>query len=182
MKKIILASGILVAASSIQFVQASTGNINFTGGLTTATCSINGGGGSDLDIDLGLVSINDLNDGSAAAGANTRITVDIDCTAATGLSNVYMNFDPRSGSGQDSRDSRLLKTEGDATGVGIGLINGANQILDMRAGDTITEPLTVAADGTARASLDLRAAYVVNGDPVVAGEANATLPFTFTYD
>lgn len=93
-----------------------------------------------------------------------------------------MNFDPRSGSGQDSRDSRLLKTVGDATGVGIGLINGANQILDMRAGDTITEPLTVAADGTARASLDLRAAYVVNGDPVVAGEANATLPFTFTYD
>lgn len=186
MKKILLASGILVAASSIQFVQASTGNINFTGGLTTATCSINGGGGSDLDVDLGLVSIDDLNDGSAAAGANTRITVDIDCTAATGLSNVYMNFDPRSGSGsgsgQDSRDSRLLKTEGDATGVGIGLINGANQILDMRAGDTITEPLTVAADGTARASLDLRAAYVVNGDPVVAGEANATLPFTFTYD
>lgn len=182
MKKTILASSVLAAVSFTQLTQASTGSINFTGALTAATCTINGGTSKDLDVDMGTVSIDDLNNGSSDAGANTRITVDIDCTTATGLTNIYMNFDPRSGSGQDPKDSRLLKTTGTATGVGIGLIDKTNKILDLKAGETITEPLDVQPDGKGRASLDLRVAFVKNGNPLVAGDANATLPFTFTYD
>ncbi|AZE56845.1 hypothetical protein C4K03_4707 [Pseudomonas synxantha] len=112
----------------------------------------------------------------------TGINLDIDCTGAGGLNTVVMNFAPRSGSGLDVDDSRLLKlTPGGASGVGIALINDANAIVDLGAAETVKAALVAGAGGVATAQLNMRAAYIKTSTPVV-GVANATMPFTFSYE
>ncbi|MGY2138905.1 fimbrial protein [Pseudomonas reactans] len=190
MKNLVLVSSILAVASFSQLSQAKTGDINFTGNLTAATCDISGGGGggtgNNIEVAMGTVSIRDIGTGvSGDFGAETGINLDIDCTGAGGFTNVVMNFAPRSGSGLDTDDSRLLKLAAaagstGASGVGIALINDSNQILDLGAAETVKGALDTS--GTpATAKINLRAAYIKTTTPA-AGIANATMPFTFSYE
>lgn len=185
MKKLILVSSLLAAASVSQVSQAKTGDINFTGELTAVTCTVSGGSGggtgNDINVAMGKVSIRDLGTGvSGDFGAETSANVDIDCTGAGGLTTAIMNFSPRSGSGLDLDDSRLLQlTSGGATGVGIALINDANNIIDLGSAETIEAPLTTGA--TATATFNMRAAYIKTATTPTAGVANATMPFTISH-
>jgi len=186
MKKLILVSSIIAVTSFMQLSQAKTGDINFTGSLTAATCSATAPGSTanNINVPMGIVSIADLEDGSTGqASTTTQLQLDINCTGATDLSNAHMSFDPVSGSGLDADDTRLLKINtGGATGVGIALLDSSDTILNLGAGDRLTTALIVDGTGAATAKLDLRAAYIKNGTPLAAGTANANMPFTFIYD
>lgn len=193
MKKLVLVSSILTALSFAQLSQAKTGDISFTGNLTAATCSVSGGGGggedagNDISVAMGSISTADLGDGTSGDfGTETGINLDLDCTGAGGFTTVVMGFAPRSGSGLDADDTRLLALTGAgdagiATGVGIGLINDSNAIIDLGAAETVKSALVVSG-ATATAHMNLRAAYIKNGATIAAGTANATMPFTFSYE
>ena len=186
MKKLFLATSVIAATSFMQLSQAKTGDINFTGSLTAATCSATAPGSTanNINVPMGIVSIADLEDGSnGQASTTTQLKLDINCTGATSLTNVHMSFDPTGGSGLDADDTRLLMIDtGGATGVGIALLDSSDKILNLGAGDRMSAPLTVDGTGAATAKLDLRAAYIKNGTALTAGVANASMPFTFIYD
>lgn len=187
MKKLVLVSSILAAASFAQLSQAATGDINFTGELTAATCTVTGGSGgtaNDIDVPMGIVSIADLGDGiSGNFGVETGINMDIDCAGAGGLNTVVMNFAPRSGSGIDPVDNRLLQLDaGGATGVGIALINDNNDIVNLGAAETVKAALVAGTGGAATAKLNLRASYIKTATTPTFGDANATMPFTLSYE
>lgn len=198
-KKIALAAVAAMAASS---VMAEGGTINFSGEIVTASCSISSGAGAsvtggagarNVEVKLGKVSSDAIGtgaDGQIAAGTNINLNLDCGNTADK-LTTVKVRFDPNGGSGVDPKNVYLLKTTGTAEGVGIGIYDLNNKLLNLAANESFDAQLVKttkpgAAEGDPEivnysAKLALRAAYVKNGDPVKAGEANGTLPFTLTY-
>lgn len=167
------------------------GKIEFTGEIISGSCTVTGAGsGNSVPVDLGRVlksTITDAGVGNKVTGV--PITMNLDCSnSSTGLQTVKFKFSPTSGgSGIDTVDSRLLKTTGAATGVGIGLYDGSNQLINLSAGQEYTAALTAAAGGTGgvnkyTATMNMSASYVSNGATLEVGAANGTLPFTLTYD
>lgn len=189
-----------IAAAAVSFAaagsaMASDGTISFTGAITTASCSLTGGAGADvgsngkdIKVNLGTVSadsIGNIAGGGVAAG--TQINLNLDCgNTGTGLKMVKMKFDPATGSGLDGHNNQLLKVAGDAEGVGIGLYDSNNKLLNLAANETFDAPLVKGGTEEApsyTAALNLRAGYVANGaKDIKAGTANGTLPFTLTYE
>lgn len=190
-KKILAASicGVLTSSAI-----AADGVINFTGEITAVTCSIKAGAGTTVTgapgsqivaVSLGKVSIDSLSHaGPGNSAANTVINLLLDCgNTATGLSAVHVKFDPLSGSGIDLHDNKLLKVNGTAQGVGVGIYNSDNTLLNLSANDMIDAPLDSGSgmDATTTATISMRATYVANGEKIAPGTANANLPFTLTY-
>ncbi|WP_204383109.1 fimbrial protein [Pseudomonas sp. NFPP19] len=182
----ITASG-LVASSAM----AADGTINFTGEISSVSCSITAGGGTGgggaqtITVPLGKVSIDSIKTPAEGTIASTvRINLNLDCgSTGSGLSTVDMKFDPAAGSGIDLKDPRLLKTLGAGKGVGIAIYNENNQIINMSANEIISGTLTQSppSTGTYKSSISLRAGYVANAEDFVAGKADGTLPFSLTY-
>ncbi|WP_260436074.1 fimbrial protein [Burkholderia sp. Bp9143] len=185
-------AGLFAAGSAM----AADGTINFTGNITAASCSITGGAGTnvtgqkgkqDIAVNLGTVSADSIG-GTAGHGiaGGTSINLSLDCgSTATDLTLVKMKFDPLAGSGIDGKNNKLLKVAGTAKGVGIGLYDDSNNLLNLAANETVNAPLVkggTAETPTYTAALNMRAGYVANGDTVEAGTANGTLPFTLSYE
>lgn len=176
---------------------AADGTINFTGNITAASCSITGGAGTnvtgekgkqDIAVNLGTVSADSVG-GTAGHGiaGGTSISLNLDCgNTATDLTLVKMKFDPLAGSGIDGKNNKLLKISGSAKGVGIGLYDDNNNLLNLAANETINAPLVKGGTEAApvyTAALNMRAGYVANGEAAIgAGTANGTLPFTLSYE
>lgn len=196
MKKLFLSSSILAATSLFSLAYATSGTIQFTGQLTAASCTVNGGGGGStpiaIPVNLGTIAIGDLSDGNGSSfGNTTTIPIKIECSDAGGLNSVAMQFSPSTGSGVDPVDGRLLKiTAGGAKGVGIGIINSDDTLIDMSGtAKSLSVPLVMSggpapAPETGTADIVLRAAYIKAAAPgaaTTAGPANGTLPFILTY-
>lgn len=185
-----LAAAAALAFSFVQPAAAADGTINFTGQIVATTCDLTAGAGTNItaranqsiNVDLGKVSTNAVGAGDTAITAATPINVKLDCSDSTGLTSVDMRFDPSAGSGIDAKNPSLLAVTGGAKGVGIGLYDESNKLLNLAAGDAISAPLTTNPDDdTVTAQMHLRARYVANGDAVTAGQANGQLPFTLIY-
>ena len=173
----------LISAANI--AGASSGTITFEGKITSATCQVTGsngasGSGQAINVKLGTVSADALTTaGQVASG--TALSMELDCKDLDKLKTVSIAFDALGGSGIDSSNPSLLKVAaGGATGVGIGLFDKNNQMLNLSANPVITEDLTITS-ATGIAKMQLRAGYVANGAAVKPGAANGTLPFTVTY-
>ncbi|HEK1766275.1 TPA: type 1 fimbrial protein [Pseudomonas putida] len=179
----------LLANSAI----AADGTINFTGEILAASCSATAGAGTtvagekgnqNIDVALGKVSMDSLG-GTNGITAGSAININLDCgNTAAGLTTVLVQFDPMSGSGVDAKKNSLLKTTGTAKGVGIGIFNADNTPVNLGANEFFAAPLVVTGkdlDAKYTAALNMRAGYVANGDTLVPGTANGTLPFTLTY-
>lgn len=185
MIKQLLATSVICAFATS--AMAADGTINFTGEITSASCVVSPGAGTVgekqvIDVNLGKVSMDSLGSGgSTGIVAGTSINLNLDCgNTGDGLSTVSINFDPLSGTGIDPSNSSLLKTQGTAKGVGIGLYNTDNTLLNLSGNQSFDSALVHEGDKYT-AKLNLRAAYVANGETVVAGPATGTLPFTLTY-
>lgn len=185
-----------IAVGFSSLVSAADGVINFTGSITAASCSVTAGAGTSvggqagsqtITVAMGAVSTDSLGDSRAAniVGAKT-VNLNLDCGGtANGLSSVKLQFDPASGSGIDTNNNALLKTTGNATGVGIGLYNSSNELINLSGNGNVVGqlvPTGSAPNITYSANLNLRAAYVANGQTLAAGTANGTLPFTLIYE
>lgn len=172
---------------------AADGTINFTGEIIAASCKIAPGAGTSvgganaIDVNLGKVSTDSLGagaGGSIVGGKSINLNLDCGGTAA-GLKSVKLQFDPSSGSGVDSGNVSLLKVTGGAEGVGIGLYNSSNKLVNLGANETIDGDLVKTGEAGKEqytAKLNLRAGYVANGAEFKAGKAEGTLPFTLTYE
>lgn len=188
-KTLMLASAILALTNQ---AMAADGTINFTGEIVAASCVASAGAGTSVggiagqqtvDVNLGKVSMDSLG-GTAGQGivGGKAINLNLDCgNTAAGLNSVKLNFDPLAGSGIDTKNNSLLKTVGEATGVGIGIYNADNQLISLAANEIITSALIEDGDNYS-ANLNMRAAYVANGDKIMPGSANGTLPFTLSYE
>ncbi|NNB46833.1 fimbrial protein [Pseudomonas chlororaphis] len=172
---------------------AADGTINFTGDIVAASCKIGEGTGTPvgegnaINVNLGKVSTDSLGGGAGGSIVGGKsINLNLDCGGtAEGLKSVKLQFDPSSGSGVDSSNVSLLKVTGGAEGVGIGLYNSSNKLVNLGANETIDGdlvPTTVDDKTTYSAKLNLRAGYVANGAPFKAGKADGTLPFTLSYE
>lgn len=207
MSKSLLGLSVLILAGASGSAMAADGAIKFTGEIIASSCTMkpgNGGtpeaAGKILAIDLGKVGADSLSVGGGQGniGAAKNIDIQLDCGGVpNGLKNVHLSFKPSDGVGAETgtgvvgNDRRLLAVTGGATGVGIGVFDSANELLNL--GDPLTQisgALDVQNIGTVEepkykgtANLALRAAYVkVGADPVVPGVANGYLPFQLSYD
>lgn len=187
MKKLKTIMAACAVCASTSTAMAADGTINFTGEIVAASCTVTGGAGTEvngtsIDVGLGKVSISSLTTaGAGVAVGGTLINLSLDCAAA-GVTKVKFNFDPMSGSGIDASNNSLLKTDGVARGVGIGLYDESNQLINLSANQAYVAELTDAGAGNFTAELRMRASYVANGATLVVGSANGTLPFSMTYE
>lgn len=186
-----------LAGAAANSAMAADGKINFTGEIIAASCEMlpGSGGGTVTDpknitVDLGSVSkdalANSGGSGNIVAAKNINLVLDCANTSA-GLTTVHLSFQPAAsgGSGLDLSDSRLLGVVGGAGGVGIGLFDQNNQLLDLHNPSLkVSGTLTLApGNSTGTANLSLRAAYVANGLPTITeGPANGVLPFSLSYE
>lgn len=192
--KFLLLTSALCSLANV--AMAADGTINFTGEIIAASCvassgagtSVGGGvGNQTVDVNLGKVSMDSIA-GAAGGGiaAGKSINLNLDCgNTAAGLTTVRLGFDPMAGSGIDENNNSLLKISGTATGVGIGMYDNNNQLINLSANEDYSAALVATGEGDETqysANLNMRAAYVANGDTLGAGTANGTLPFTLTYE
>jgi len=194
MSKLLLVTSAVFALANNAL--AADGTINFTGEIIAASCVASAGAGTTtggsageqiIDVNMGKVSLDSL--GGAAGGgiaAGKSINLNLDCgNTAAGLTTVKFGFDPMAGSGIDEKNNSLLKTSGTAKGVGIGMYDSNNQLINLSANEAYSAALVSTGEGeTAKynASLSMRAAYVPNGAELAVGTANGTLPFTLSYE
>ncbi|MNY86346.1 Fimbrial subunit type 1 precursor [compost metagenome] len=190
MKKLKTIMAACAACALTSTAMAADGTINFTGEIVAASCTVTGGAGTEvngtsIDVGLGKVSISSLTTaGAGVAVGGTLINLSLDCAAA-GVTKVKFNFDPMSGSGIDASNNSLLKTDGVARGVGIGLFDESGQLINLSANQAYVADLTSAGPskpGQFTAELRMRASYVANGADLEAGTATGTLPFSMTYE
>ena len=170
---------------------ANNGKLIFTGTLTNISCDVGPGVGTspgnnpgEIAVDLGNVSFSDI--GTSAQNrleTATPIQLLVNCSAGADQYNlVKMRFAARNGSGLDNNDAKLLRTTGAADGVGIGLLNAANQIMDLGGTETIDKPLIKDGAGGATAELNFGAVYVLNGTTTNPGNADGFMPFVLDYE
>lgn len=208
MSKSLLGLSVLILAGASGSAMAADGTIKFTGEIIASSCTMSDGTNAPgsakdklLTIDLGKVGADALSEGGGQGniGAAKNIDIVLDCKGTPeGLTNVHLSFKPDGGSGAETGtgtvavgNTKLLAVTGGATGVGIGVFDSNNVLLDLNNPlPQISGKLDVKNIGTVEApqykgiaNLALRAAYVKAGpDPVVPGVANGYLPFQLSYD
>lgn len=188
--KTIMAACAACALTSTAMAADPDGKIVFTGEIISGSCEVTGAGaGNSVPVKLGKVLKSTITDaGTGGKAASVPITMELDCSnSSAGLTTVKFKFDPSSGSGIDTNNNKLLKTTGTATGVGIGLYDGSNQLINLSDSSKEYSAALTAAGGTGgdnkyTATMSMSASYVGNGATLEVGAANGTLPFTLTYD
>jgi type 1 fimbria pilin len=169
---------------------ANNGKLVFNGTLTNISCAVGPGAGvgagpnGDINVDMGNVSFSDIGASSESKLATaTPIQLLVNCSAGVEqYDTVKMRFVARSGSGLDNNDSTLLRTTGAADGVGIGMINAQNNLMDLSGTETIDKPLIKDGAGGATAELNFAAVYVLNGTTTNPGNADGFMPFVLDYE
>ena len=203
MKKLylaILSLSILAASNSVfaedeippsAKVKGGSGQIQFSGFINNDACSVDGSTGKDkvISIDMGNVSIKDMGTDvaptSGRMGAND-FSLTVNCNIGT---KVSMVFKPslNGGSGLVS-GKKVLKLQGTdaAKGVGIALLNGDGELIDLTSDTAAMVSTGLSGDQAAGGdgTLSFAAAYVTTEGQAkaVAGTGNATLPFVRQYE
>lgn len=168
-------------------VKAGSGTINFTGVINNDACSVEGAGlNKNISVDMGEVSIKDMGTAAAPIGSGKlsaeNFDMKINCNAGT---KVAMLFEPTRGAGTGivagTKVLNVIGGLGAAKNVGIALLDANGAIIDLSlpAAAKIESNLQ-----DSNATLKFSAAYVTTAalDQVVAGRADATLPFTLQYE
>lgn len=167
--------------------KAGSGTISFTGIVNNDACSIEGADlNKNISVTMGEVSIKDMGtaDSPIANGkvSSENFSMNVNCNAGT---KVSMIFEPTTGAGsgilEGTKVLRLTDGLGAAKNIGIALIDANGEVIDLTSRTTAKIENNLQDNNT---SLKFSAAYVTSGDlkDVVAGRADATLPFTLEYE
>ncbi|EAO4397487.1 type 1 fimbrial protein [Salmonella enterica] len=150
------------------------GKVTFTGEVVDSPCNLAPGqDGTDVKVDFGQLSMSQLNAGVKTSEPFTLklencslTTTDGDTTTAKTVEITFKSTDV------DANNQSLLKTNGSATGLGIGI--------DGYTFDTATQ-----IKGLVNGQNDLRftatAQRLASGTPVTAGDFIATTNFVIAY-
>ncbi len=167
--------------------KAGSGTINFTGVINNDACSVEGAGlNKNISVEMGEVSIKDMGTAAAPIGSGKlsaeNFDMKINCNAGT---KVAMIFEPTKGAGTGivagTKVLNVIGGLGAAKNVGIALLDANGALIDL------SSPTTAKIESNlqdSNATLKFSAAYVTTAalDTVVAGRADATLPFTLQYE
>ncbi|WP_342310543.1 fimbrial protein [Burkholderia pyrrocinia] len=176
MKKKLIASGFIVAATMHGVAVAADGTINFRGVITGAACSVVPSS-QNMTVPLGIVSTNMLTaPGAKSTPAEFRVQL-VGCDLST-ATNAVIKFQGT----PNEQEAGLLKvgvgSASAATGVGVGIAD-ARSGGEIKLGDSASIKL---AAGTT--NLDFQAYYKVAAGvkAVTPGDANAVAQFMITYN
>ncbi|EBL5810473.1 long polar fimbria major subunit LpfA [Salmonella enterica subsp. enterica serovar Newport] len=174
MKKVVFALSALAVVSTSAFAaESGDGTIKFTGEIVDAPCVVSTDS-QNQEVVLGQVKKNifkAIGDKSSSKPFQIKLE-DGDITSNTKV-NVSFN-----GVG-DTDDATLVSVNteaGAATGVGIGIYDNANKLVEMNTGKSTT---TLAAGQTV---LYYTANYVATKDTVTTGYGNAEVDFNLSYE
>jgi major type 1 subunit fimbrin (pilin) len=179
MKHKILSVAVLAAATlGAQVASASDGTITFTGAITSATCTINGGGAnSSFTVALPRVSATSFA-GEGAASGRTAFALNLtDCAPATG--NVHAYFNP--GVLVNVASGNLLNDTGVglATGIELTLRNPDASKIQLGAADVGQNSKAVALDAGA-GTLNYWVEYTRTA-AIVAGGVSSSVVYDIVY-
>ncbi|EIG0026027.1 long polar fimbria major subunit LpfA [Salmonella enterica] len=171
MKKVVFALSALAVVSTSAFAaESGDGTIKFTGEIVDAPCVVSTDS-QNQEVVLGQVKKNifkAIGDKSSSKPFQIKLE-DCDITSNTKV-NVSFN-------GVDDATLVSVNTEaGAATGVGIGIYDNANKLVEMNTGKSTT---TLAAGQTV---LYYTANYVATKDTVTTGYGNAEVDFNLSYE
>ncbi|EAA8439126.1 long polar fimbria major subunit LpfA [Salmonella enterica subsp. enterica serovar Michigan] len=174
MKKVVFALSALAVVSTSAFAaESGDGTFKFTGEIVDAPCVVSTDS-QNQEVVLGQVKKNifkAIGDKSSSKPFQIKLE-DCDITSNTKV-NVSFN-----GVG-DTDDATLVSVNteaGAATGVGIGIYDNANKLVEMNTGKSTT---TLAAGQTV---LYYTANYVATKDTVTTGYGNAEVDFNLSYE
>ena len=135
---------------------------------------------------MGEVSIKDMGTATAPKGSGKlsaeNFSMKVNCNIGT---KVALIFEPKKGTGSGVYEGtgvlKLIDGLGAAKNIGIALLDANGAIINLNSPTTARIENTL-QDGST--SLKFSAAYVTTADltTVVAGQADATLPFTLQYE
>ncbi|VVN19434.1 hypothetical protein PS664_04225 [Pseudomonas fluorescens] len=181
---IVVAAGHAVAAPT----PAGGGTLNFTGTVNVDACSASAGGvNKNISVDMGNISVKDMGTVAAPKSNGTLSAQDFDMkiNCNTGAK-VAMIFDPTknggSGIAPGGKVLKLIDGLGAAKNVGIALLDANGTLIDLSSPTTAIIQSPLQGGNT---SLKFSAVYVTTATDlttVVAGRADATLPFTLQYE
>lgn len=171
MKGIVKISALALLAMCNQVAHADPVNINITGNVVAAPCSVNNNT-SNLNVSLGnAIQATDLaapGDGSTLKPFNLSLTA-----CPFGTSNVKVTFTGT----PDTASPTMYKSTGTATNIAVELSQqGTGTILSNNS--TLTQP--VLADKTVTYALNARA-YTTAGS-VMPGNVSTVVQASFTYN
>ncbi|WP_445989602.1 fimbrial protein [Chromobacterium haemolyticum] len=172
------------------FAESLSGQIDFTGKVIADSCRLSSpnGDATSIKVDMGTVSVEDI--GTVASpkftGSGSRqVDFNIICKTASKVSMHLAGAAPEVLSGNNIlRVNNGTSSAGFARGVGIAVFDSAAvaspKAFDLTNGALLKEEAAGAIDEVRHVSF--AAAYVTTGDTQVPGIANASLPFTLTYE
>ena len=173
LNKTILAAGLVLGfASMANAADQGQGTVTFNGSIIDAPCSIAAGSDSQT-VEMGQISNVALQNGGKSSSHDFNIKLE-NCDIST-FKNVEISFN---GVG-DADNSKLVSVStepGAATGVGIGIYDNTNTLVDLNTGKSAT----VLKEG--QTVLYFTANYVSTKDAVTKGYGNAEVDFNLTYN
>ncbi|MEQ0188782.1 fimbrial protein [Klebsiella sp. CN_Kp098] len=160
---------ILQLASGSAYAANVNTNLIVTGTVTKASCDV-ASTSKNLVVPLGDVSPADFTSSGSVLPAKSFTVQLQNCSGESGVSVSF------SGSQQDSSDNTLLALSGGtpATGLAVQLLNANSVAVPVNAPDVET------LSGTSP-TLTYKLQYKSTSDIVTAGDANAVLYMTFSY-
>ncbi|WP_239006097.1 fimbrial protein [Burkholderia territorii] len=185
----ILAGAALAAFSSVAMADSVDGTINFQGSIVNDTCKVSSikGDAGTINVDMGKISATDIGTVSAPkflASGSGSANIDVVCKQGAKVSMKFAGQPSELSADKLSiRVNNGANAAGFAQNVGIAVYEGTGagaKAFDLSNGDLLAQ--TELKEGGA-VNVRFAAAYVAD-DPskVTAGVANASLPFTLSYE
>lgn len=173
MNKNIIALAILAGAAFASAANAASGTIDFTGSVTSASCTIDAASKAQT-VALGNVGTSDFGTAGSTSGSGKITVVLSACPAAATTAAVSF------GGPADPVNSNLLALSPASTAknVAIALFEDDSTTAIPLASKSKTYPLSTAADTT----LTYFAKYQSTAATVTEGSANAAADFTVLYN
>ena len=171
MKTMVFAS-LLISTSALADT-ASDGTVHITGTILQNACTVKT---SSIDVTLKdqFASV------FTAAGqtqSNEAFTIDLEnCD-----SSIYENIQTRFEGTQDPYDTSVLANTGDATGVGVQILDSANTALALNDESAWSTKSTLTT-GQTEISMPFSAQFISTSDTVTAGSVDATATFYLQYN
>ncbi len=175
MKKNLIAVAVLASSAFGISAFAADGQVNFTGEIIDAGCTVVNTPSNPLQVTLGSVArsaFTQAGDTAAATGFTLQLT---NCPATVNTASV--KFDGTAANG-DNSVLALTQTAGVATGVGIQLSDASQNVLPLYTASAAYS----LQSGTAVNNLDFVARYISTSNTVTAGPANSMASFTINYN
>ncbi|MGS2794154.1 long polar fimbrial major subunit LpfA [Escherichia coli] len=175
MKKVFFAlSALALTSTSVFAADAGDGTIKFTGEIVDAACVVSPDS-QKQEVVLGQVNKSVFTaTGDKSPATPFKIKLE-NCDISSTAKNVEISFSGVGAAGNEALVS--VSTEpGAATGVGIGIYDNTNTLVDLNTGKSAT----LLKDG--QTVLYFTANYVSISDVVTTGYGNAEVDFNLTYN